>query len=224
MREERTPGAGNRAFSERFGAALAYAADLHRLQTRKGKANIPYVGHLLGVASLVIEAGGDEEMAIAALLHDAVEDQGGRPRLEEIRDRFGARVAHIVEGCTDSDQTPKPPWLERKRQYIEHVRQVADSEVCFVSAADKLHNARTILTDFRRLGDKVWERFSGKKDGTLWYYRTIVNAFREAQNRRAPDRALAAGYSRIVDELEGVVSKLEQLSGGQGEVARVTTD
>jgi len=209
----------SRAFTERFGDALVYAAELHRNQKRKGKANIPYVGHLLGVASLVIEAGGDEDMAIAALLHDAVEDQGGKPRLEEIREKFGSRVAHIVDGCTDSDQTPKPPWLERKQQYIEHVRKAADSDVCFVSAADKLHNARTILTDFRRMGDSVWERFSGKKEGTLWYYRAIVGAFREAQSRKESNHALEAGYGRILDELEGVVGKLEQLTGTRGEMA-----
>ncbi|HXZ81632.1 MAG TPA: HD domain-containing protein [Terriglobales bacterium] len=219
MSNELVAASSNPTFTRRFEDALSYAAELHRNQKRKGNANIPYVGHLLGVASLVIEAGGDEDMAIAALLHDAVEDQGGKPRLEEIRQKFGARVAHIVDGCTDSDQSPKPPWLERKRQYIEHVRKLADSDVCFVSAADKLHNARTILSDFRRLGDSVWERFSGKKKGTLWYYRTIVEAFREAQSRKGSNHRLEAGYGRILDELEGVVAKLEQLSGTLGELA-----
>lgn len=141
--------------------ALGYASKLHGKQIRKRTAR-PYVGHLLSVTSIVIEYGGDEEMAIAALLHDAVEDQGGAPRLREIREKFGKRVAHIVDGCTDSYQQPKPPWLERKRAYIERVgKETAD--VRLVSAADKLSNARETLHDFRAHGEAVFERFAKKK-------------------------------------------------------------
>ena len=185
--------------SERFIRALNYAARLHVHQTRKGK-DRPYVGHLLGVASIVIEHGGDEDAAIAALLHDAVEDQGGLPRLVEIRKKFGPRVAHIVDGCTDAWDTPKPPWLERKKQYIARVRN-EPADVRLVSAADKLSNAREILGDLRLHGDAVFDRFQGKKDGTLWYYRELVKAFREA------------GTTPLVEELDRVVTELEFLSG-----------
>jgi (p)ppGpp synthase/HD superfamily hydrolase len=183
------------ALTGRFIQALGYAARLHSRQVRKGK-NRPYVGHLLGVASIVIEHGGDEDAVIAALLHDAVEDQGGLPRLREIRHKFGARVARIVEGCTDSHETPKPPWRERKLRYIARVRHESP-EVRLVSAADKLSNAREILADHRLEGDAVFERFQGRKDGTLWYYRALVNEFR------------AAGSSPLVEELDRVVSALE---------------
>jgi GTP pyrophosphokinase len=185
----------------RFDKALAYAARLHRVQTRKGT-EIPYVAHLLGVAALVLEDGGDEDETIAALLHDAVEDQGGRPILEEIRRRFGERIAHIVEGCTDAETIPKPPWRKRKQQYIKHVKR-ASADVRRVSAADKLHNARTILSDYRNLGDKLWLRFNGGREGTLWYYRALINAFRKA------------GPSAIVEELDRVVSELEHLVSTQ---------
>ncbi len=138
----------------RFEDALAYAARLHAGQRRKGT-DIPYVSHLLAVASLAIENGADEDEAIAALLHDAVEDQGGRRRLHAIRRRYGARVAELVAGCTDADVTPKPPWRQRKVRYLEHLRTASPS-VRLVSACDKLHNARAILADYRRLGDALW--------------------------------------------------------------------
>lgn len=206
-----------RPLSERFNDALVYAHTLHRHQPRKGK-DIPYIGHLLGVASLVLEAGGDEDMAIAALLHDAVEDQGGRPRLDEIRRRFGDRVARIVDGCTDSyeeDAEHKAPWCERKVDYIHHVREEADADVRLVSIADKVHNARAILLDHYELGDAVFDRFSGKKNGTLWYYRALVEAFREAEGR---DSGAPGGHrKRLVDELERVVEQLESRCGGRGE-------
>lgn len=185
-------------FSSRFVKALGYASQLHGKQIRK-RTERPYVGHLLSVTSIVIEYGGDEEMAIAALLHDAVEDQGGAPRLREIRKKFGKHVAHIVDGCTDSYEKPKPPWLERKRAYIERVgKETAD--VRLVSAADKLSNARETLHDFRVHGEAVFERFAGKKDGTLWYYRALVEAFR------------GAGSNPLVEELDRVVSELESLA------------
>src|SRR5512142_2986630 len=161
-----------RPLSDKFNDALVYAARLHRDQPRKGK-DIPYNGHLLGVASLVLENGGDEDMAIAALLHDAVEDQGGQPRLEEIRAKFGERVAHIVEGCTDSDALDpgkKLPWCDRKQDYVRHVEHAADAAVRFVSLADKVHNSRAILSDQLDEGDGAFEKFSQGKQGALWYY------------------------------------------------------
>jgi GTP pyrophosphokinase len=187
------------ALGPRFTEALPYAAELHRQQVRKGS-GVPYVSHLLAVAGLVLEHGGNEDEAIAALLHDAVEDQGGAPRLQEIRQRFGDTVAAIVEGCTDTDETPKPPWRPRKEAYIAHLASASPS-VRLVSAADKLHNARTILADHRRFGGSVWRRFSGGRDGTLWYYRSLVEAFR------------AHGMNPLVEDLERVVGELERLAG-----------
>lgn len=181
--------------TRRFIEALGYAARLHARQVRKRTAR-PYVGHLLSVTSIVIEYGGDEEMAIAALLHDAVEDQGGLPRLREIRHKFGARVARIVDGCTDAYTEAKPPWRDRKLAYIQRVAgELAD--VRLVSAADKLSNARETLHDLRVHGDSVFEKFEGKKEGTLWYYRALVEVFRKA------------GSNPLVDELDRVVSELE---------------
>jgi (p)ppGpp synthase/HD superfamily hydrolase len=209
----------SRPLSDKFNDALVYAARLHREQPRKGK-DIPYVGHLLGVASLVLESGGDEEMGIAALLHDAVEDQGGQPRLEEIRTLFGAKVARIVHGCTDSDEIDpdcKAPWCERKEKYIAHVEHKADPEVRLVSAADKVHNARAILSDHYEIGDGVFDRFSGKKQGTLWYYRALVDAFRAAEARdHHPEDAAAHGRQRLMKELSRVVDELERRCGGRG--------
>jgi (p)ppGpp synthase/HD superfamily hydrolase len=137
----------------RFERALLFATRKHAGQTRKGT-TVPYVAHLLSVAGLVLEAGGDEDLAIAALLHDVVEDCGGAPMLREIRRRFGQRVAHVVEGCTDSDLDPKPPWRQRKQDYLKHLR-TADADVRLVSAADKLHNTRSVLTDYRQIGERV---------------------------------------------------------------------
>lgn len=176
--------------------ALAYAERLHARQRRKGT-NKPYIGHLMSVTSIVIAYGGDEEMAIAALLHDAVEDQGGKKRLLEIRRKFGKRAAHIVDGCTDSYAEPKPPWLQRKQEYIARIAG-EDTDTRFVSAADKLSNVRDILQDVRSHGDTAFERFQGKKDGTLWYYRTLVTEFRKA------------GTNPLVEELDRVVTELER--------------
>ncbi len=147
----------------RLQRAFRYAAEKHAGQTRKQTA-VPYLSHLMAVASLVLEAGGDEDMAIAALLHDVVEDCGGMPRLREVRKQFGPRVAKIVEGCTDSFGEPKLEWMERKKGYLREVKD-ADAETRLVSAADKLHNVRTILADYRRDGESIWKRFAGKKAG-----------------------------------------------------------
>jgi (p)ppGpp synthase/HD superfamily hydrolase len=176
-----------------------YAAELHARQFRKGGDLRPYIGHLLSVTSIVIEHGGDEEMAIAALLHDSVEDQGGLPRLREIRKKFGKRVARIVDGCTDSYTNPKPPWLARKRAYVARVAKESE-DVRLVSAADKLSNTREVLHDFRKYGPKVFQRFKGKKKGTLWYYRALVTEFR------------IAGSNALVEELSRVVTQLESLA------------
>jgi len=184
--------------SARFEEALTYAARLHAGQLRKGT-KIPYVAHLLSVASIALRHGADEDEAIAALLHDAVEDQGGAATREEIRRRFGENVARIVDGCTDTDVTPKPPWKPRKEAYIAHVREAPPS-VRLVSAADKLDNARAILADYRLVGEALWKRFTGGKAGTLWYYRSLVRTFRET------------GSSPLVDELDRVVSEIERLA------------
>ncbi len=183
----------------RFRRAFLFAAEKHAAQARKAS-TIPYIAHLMGVASLVLEFGGDEEMAIAALLHDVVEDCGGEPMLKEVRRRFGKRVAKIVDGCTDSYITPKPPWRERKDAYIEHLR-TADAATRLVSAADKLNNIRSILSDYRQLGDGIWERFNGGRTGTLWYYCALLNEFL----RDKPGR-LIREYELEVRELEAITS------------------
>ena len=188
----------------RFLRAFLFAAEKHARQTRKAS-TIPYIAHLMGVASLVLEFGGDEDMAIAALLHDVVEDCGGKPMLKEVRRRFGSRVAKIVEGCTDSDTDPKPPWRECKETYIRHLK-TADAETRLVSAADKLNNVRSIISDHREVGESVWSRFQGGRDGTLWYYRALLEEF------------LQGKPNRLIRELELAIRELESLgvAGLQG--------
>jgi len=149
---------------------------MHGKQQRKGT-DIPYIAHLLSVAALVIEAGGSEDTAIAALLHDTVEDQGGTPMLDRIRDRFGVDVADIVQACGDTEITPKPPWRERKVAYLDGIAHKSE-QARLVSLADKVHNASSILSDHQQVGDKVWDRFNVGRDETLWYYRALANAFR----------------------------------------------
>jgi (p)ppGpp synthase/HD superfamily hydrolase len=183
---------------QRFNDAFLYAADKHATQKRK-KTDVPYISHLMAVAALVLEAGGGEDEAVAALLHDVVEDCGGHPVLDEIRSRFGNQVAEIVDGCTDAYTIPKPPWKARKLEYLDHLREAGDG-VRLVSAADKLHNVRTILADFRKDGDSVWERFSGRRDGTLWYYRAVLDVLREGKP------------NRLIEELQRVVTELETLA------------
>lgn len=164
--------------TQRFDQALAFASDLHRAQVRKGS-NIPYVSHLLSVCSLVIENGGDEDQAIAALLHDAAEDQGGAVILAKIRDRYGDIVAEIVADCTDSWSDPKPPWRRRKELYLESLPAKSPRSL-LVSLADKVHNARSILFDLRASGSSVWMRFTGGQDGSLWYYEELARFFAAA--------------------------------------------
>jgi (p)ppGpp synthase/HD superfamily hydrolase len=182
--------------TDRYREALGFAFDLHRAQSRKGS-GIPYVAHLIGVSSLALEHGADEDEAIAALLHDAVEDQGGPPTLAAIRTRFGDRVAAIVAGCTDADSVPKPPWRDRKERYLAHLVSASPS-VVLVSSCDKLYNARSIVADLRRFGPAVWDRFTGGRDGSLWYYRSLAAIF---TTRGA---AAAAELARTVAEIDAL--------------------
>ena len=155
---------------------MVYAHQVHQNQRRKGT-GIPYIAHILGVAALAIEYGADEDEAIGALLHDAAEDGGGEATLAEIRARFGDAVADIVLGCSDSlveDPEDKLPWRERKENYLAHLEH-ATASVCLVSAADKLHNVRSIMRDYREHGEDIWDRFQGRRDGTLWYYETVAD-------------------------------------------------
>ena len=185
----------------RFEAALAYAHQVHQGQRRKGT-GIPYIAHILGVAAIAMEYGADEDEAIGALLHDAAEDGGGEATLAEIRARFGDAVADIVLGCSDSlveDPEDKLPWVERKENYLAHLEH-ANGSVCLVSAADKLHNVRSIIRDYREHGDDVWQRFQGRRDGTLWYYETVA------------DTLLRRFRSQLTRDLQDEVEKLLALA------------
>jgi (p)ppGpp synthase/HD superfamily hydrolase len=187
--------------TSRFERALLFASRQHAGQLKKGT-TVPYIAHLLGVASLVLEAGGDEDLAIAALLHDVVEDCGGLPVLKKVRKLFGKRVAHIVDACSDyrgPAGVQKPEWRERKQTYLRHLH-TADSDVRLVSAADKLHNSRQILADYREIGDKVFERFTGRREGTLWYYDALLKEF------------LRTKRNRLVNEFERVVCELRSMT------------
>lgn len=190
--------------SSQFEKALMYATRIHGGQLRK-KTRIPYIAHILGVAAIAMEYGANETEAIGALLHDAVEDCGGAKRLRDIKRKFGKQVAAIVEGCTDTVQTPKPPWLERKRAYLAHVRH-APMPTKLVSVSDKLHNVRAILMDYRQEGEKLWSRFNGGKQGALWYYRALVAAF--SGKRIRP----------LVQELDRTLTRLELLSNNGKQV------
>lgn len=185
-------------YSQRFDEAFLYAHQLHRQQHRKST-GIPYVTHLLAVAALVGEHGGSEVQVIAALLHDAVEDQGGAGTGAEIEARFGPEVARIVYACSDTDVEPKPPWRPRKEAYIRHLWELPE-DVLLVSIADKLHNARTILMDLYG-GNDVWKRFSGGKEGTLWYYRSLQQVY--SARMQGP----------MVMALQDVLEKLHLMAG-----------
>jgi (p)ppGpp synthase/HD superfamily hydrolase len=178
-----------------FQDALVYAAQVHDGHARKGSAQIPYLAHLMSVAAIVLENGGDEEQAIAALLHDAIEDQGHRTSVAELRERFGDRVARIVEACSDTDQRPKPPWLGRKQAYIERMEHEPE-DVLLVALADKVHNARSTVADLRVHGDATWRKFGGTVEQQLWYYRSLSELF----CRRMPG-PLADELARLVDEI-----------------------
>jgi (p)ppGpp synthase/HD superfamily hydrolase len=189
---------------ERFTRALARAAEIHGEQKRKGTEDdpeIPYIAHLLAVCALVLQDGGDETEAIAALLHDAAEDQGGEAMLHTIKGEFGADVAKIVAECSDTFERPKPPWRARKERYLAHLPEASPSALR-VSVADKLDNARAILFDYRRLGDDLWARFDPEAD-QLWYYRSLVTTY----------RGIAGFESTLVDELDRTVAEIEMLVG-----------
>jgi (p)ppGpp synthase/HD superfamily hydrolase len=185
--------------SGRLDEAFAYAHGVHAAQTRKGTSS-PYISHLMGVSSIVLDDGGSEDEAIGALLHDAAEDHGGRDRLADIRARFGEAVARIVEDCTDSWETPKLPWAERKRAYVQHARKLPVPSRR-VSAADKVHNTYAILRDLRNVGEEVWLRFSATPDDVMAYYEGLVRAYREA------------GGGRLVDELDRIVRGVRREMG-----------
>ena len=193
--------------TSRFEKALCLAFRLHEHQVRKGN-DVPYMAHLMAVSSLVLDNGGSEDQAIAALLHDAVEDQGGAATRQLILEQFGEEVAHIVDGCTDTDQTPKPAWRQRKETYLAHLRD-APAEVRLVSIADKIHNARSILIDYRSIGDSLWQRFKGGKAGTLWYYHALVDIF------------LTTGPQLLAEELQRVVEQIDVLVQEHGGTSRI---
>ncbi len=177
---------------QRFESALIFSTQRHSDHKRKGT-EIPYVSHLLSVCALVIEAGGYEDDAVAALLHDAVEDQ--KATLDEVRELFGEEVAAVVDQCSDTDEDPKPPWIERKKEFIARIPSLTPS-ARLVTAADKLHNVRSILADYRTHGDAVWDKFNGGRDGTLWYYRAVADALGD------DDGPLFKALASTVGELE----------------------
>jgi (p)ppGpp synthase/HD superfamily hydrolase len=189
--------------TDRFDRALLYATHVHGGQVRKGT-SIPYIAHLLAVAATVLEYGGDEDLAIAALLHDSAEDQGGKGRLEDVRNRFGERVAGIVASCSDSladtgAGEEKADWQTRKEDYARHLR-AANEDVLRVSLADKVHNARAILRDLGKpeIRNTIWSRFGGRpKEKTLWYYRSLADIFCE----KLP--------GQLSDELREIIEVLE---------------
>jgi (p)ppGpp synthase/HD superfamily hydrolase len=187
--------------SPRFEHALQYATIIHAGQMRKGS-DVPYIAHLLAVTSIALEHGANEDEAIAALLHDAAEDAGGRKRVNDIRVRFGDTVADLVISCTDTMMERKPEWRSRKEAYVGSIQHKSTSEL-LITASDKLHNSQSILRDYRELGDDVWERFSSKKEGTLWYYRALANAFMTAPNNTR--------CKALVEEINRVVTTIEDL-------------
>lgn len=184
--------------TQRFEEALIYATRLHGSQVRKGS-GIPYVSHLMAVCALTLEYGGDEDEAIAALLHDAIEDQGGDATRMEILRRFGPVVTAIVDGCTDSEEDPKPPWRERREAYVLRVR-TAPRSVQLVSACDKLHNVRSLVKDYRVHGEALWEIFNGGRDGTLWFYNAVHDALGSGE------------VCEVVDELGRALAELNSLA------------
>ena len=186
----------------RFEEALVFAAQKHQHQTRKGT-TIPYIAHLMQVSGIALENGANEDEAIAALLHDVIEDQDVTE--EELTRRFGLEVAAIVAGCSDSASTDKAPWKQRKEAYIAHVLTASPS-VRLVSSCDKLHNARAILADYQELGDGLWSRFNASPSDILWYYQSLVHAFQQAQEQQGePPSRVVAQLDRVVTELAGLV-------------------
>jgi (p)ppGpp synthase/HD superfamily hydrolase len=186
--------------TSRFSDALLFASQLHAAQTRKVSGE-PYLAHLLGAASIVMDYGGDEDEAIAALLHDAVEDQGGATVRAEILARFGEPVAAIVDGCTDADTLPKPPWRPRKEAFLARLRTASPS-IRLVVAADKLHNLRALTREYRRKGESLWKHFQGGRDDTLWYHRSVAEIL-----EAGGDSLLVAELQRTREELERLIAE-----------------
>jgi (p)ppGpp synthase/HD superfamily hydrolase len=206
---------GRLMLTGRFTSAVDYARHLH-IERRKGT-EIPYMAHLLGVASLVMAEAGHaaipvtEDMVIAALLHDTVEDYGGSVRLEDVRENFGANVARLVEGLTDSfveDSGNRGPWRQRKEDYVSRLRR-EPADVQLISAADKLYNAKAILDDYHAIGPKIWDRFKRRRAEQLWYFNALLEVFEEA------------GGGRTVSALRSVITKLTEISAGEVEVAPI---
>jgi GTP pyrophosphokinase len=193
---------GEWAYSQRFLLALDAAATMHAAQLRKGS-SVPYISHLLGTCAIAMEYGANEDEAIAALLHDAIEDVRPTAQARNAVAGFGERVLAIVEGCTDSDTHPKKPWRVRKERYLAHLAE-ADASVLLVAGADKLHNARSLLIDLRRIGEEVWTRFNAGPDESLWFYRSVVAAM----------RANPAHHLDLVDELERTVEEIQRFNRG----------
>ena len=185
---------------KKFNKAVKMATKLHGKQTRKGS-DISYMGHLLGVTAIVIDDGGSEEEIIAALLHDGPEDAGGKKTLKKIEEEFGTEVAQIVAALSDTFEKEKPEWRARKEQYFEHLRGLPDTDltrkILRVSLADKLHNARSIAIDRITVGEEVWDRFNGKKAGSLWYYEELAGIYAQ----RLPRSPLVREYRMAVDRL-----------------------
>ncbi|WP_204101925.1 MULTISPECIES: HD domain-containing protein [Spirulina sp. CCY15215] len=182
--------------TKRFTDALTYACTLHCQQTRKAD-ETPYIAHLLSVAALVLEDGGSETEAIAALLHDAIEDQGGEATRQRILGRFGEEVTAIVEGCTESNQMPKPPWRDRKLRYLQNIRNGSPS-VVRVSLADKLHNGRSLLFQLQRQGSSVWRHFHQPSEDILWFYQELLAVYQEW------------GISVRIEEFAEIISRLSR--------------
>ena len=185
--------------TDRFTTAVTLALQMHNGQKRK-LSDTPFAAHLLRVTGTVLEHGADEDTAVAAVLHDAVEDQGGVKAREIIRSRFGERVASIVDECSDTDETPKPPWRERKERYLARLATASPS-ARLISAADKLDNIRSLMTSYRQSGESVWGHFRGGREGTLWYYRSVCEILRQV------------GPGGLVDELARAVNEFQRVVG-----------
>ena len=185
--------------TNQFSQALQLAHRLHQNQTRKS-GKVPYVSHLMGVSAIVLRYGGTEEEAIAALLHDAVEDQGGQKTLEMIRNQFGDTIAHIVDGCSDSNTTPKPPWKERKLNYIAHLR-TTDENTLIVAASDKLYNAEDCIRTYAEIGEGLWDMFTPPREDTKWYYHSLAEVFETRKKEFPRLMPLINETIRIIDQL-----------------------
>jgi (p)ppGpp synthase/HD superfamily hydrolase len=204
--DKKTQARSTTQLTTRFDDAVTFARYIHIAQASKGT-TIPYLAHLLGVASIVLEMDGTEDEAIAALLHDAIEDGGGLAVEIAIREQFGADVARIVRAVSDTDEKPKPPWRQRKQDYLNSIPNKQRDEL-MVSVADKVHNSRRVLTDYRAIGDEIWPRFKEGRDGQLWYYDQLVPAFQARAHDLGPAAAQRVNeMAHTVTELKGEVRR-----------------